>query len=32
MHTPTKYSYESMRIIGENCGVKIYMKEDHRSY
>ena len=25
MHTPTKYSYESMRIICENCGVKIYI-------
>ena len=26
------WSYEYMKIIYENCGVKNYMKKDHRSY
>ena len=26
------WSHEYMKIIYENCGVKNYMKEDHRSY
>ena len=30
--TIPRLSYEYMNIIYVNCGVKNYMKEDHRSY
>ena len=29
---PTFPSYEYMNVIYVNCGVKNYVKEDHRSY
>ena len=29
---PTFSSYEYMNVIYVNCGVKNYVKEDHRSY
>ena len=29
--TYTFQSYEYMKIVYENCGVKTYMKEDHHS-
>ena len=31
-HVLALWSYEYMKIMHENCGVKNYMREDHRSY